>query len=339
MQTPTATRSGKSRIEWMDALRGLAIVLVVYDHALRFTIEYAGQAPAVLTFISDTFNPLRMPTMVFLSGMLLSASLSKGPVKYVMGKIRNILYPYLLWSAIYITLFIAAQPITGGEHSWQEYGEIFYYPPGHLWFLYYLFFYYLLMLALQRVPRLVIAGGSLVLAVVTADVPLLPRFWFLFAFFALGDLAARRHEALSSLLRSPSAVIPSLVLALGLPVAAWQYGNLRYELPSVPLVVGGIVVFILLAEATSRTRASAPLCFIGRNSLTIYILHWMLIAMTMVVLRRVMPPGSEALMVALAFLAGLSGAVVAVWVIRRLHLSWLFALPLPADRRRLAPAE
>ncbi|HSK39076.1 MAG TPA: acyltransferase, partial [Arenibaculum sp.] len=189
MQTPAATRSGKSRIEWMDALRGLAIVLVVYDHALRFTIEYAGQAPAVLTFISETLNPLRMPAMVFLSGMLLSASLSKGPATYIKGKVRNILYPYLLWSAIYVTLFIAAQPITGSDHGWWEYTEIFYSPPAHLWFLYYLFFYYLLMLGLQRVPRLVIAGGSLTLAVLMADVPLLPRFWFLFAFFALGDLA------------------------------------------------------------------------------------------------------------------------------------------------------
>lgn len=343
MQTkPPPSAPGRSRIEWMDALRGMAIILVIFDHSIRFTSQYAGSVPALPGFLSEVVTPLRMPAMVLLSGMLLSASIAKGRSAYLGGKVRNILYPYLLWSVVYVTLFILAQPITGGDHDVGEYVTILYDPPGHLWFLYYLFFYYLLMLALHRLPRLPVVVVSLALSVLTADIPMMPRFWFLFAFFALGDLAARRADAWQGLLKHRGWMALAGLATAGLVAGAAAGEDLRYRLASVVPVLGGIALLILAAGRLCRTRASDPLRFIGRNSLTFYILHWLMIAVAAAVLRRLLEGAPEAAaawtMLGLAFAAGLAGSLLAVWVIRRFGLSWLFALP-QARARRLAPAE
>lgn len=326
----------------MDALRGMAIILVVFDHSIRFTAQYAGSVPALPDFLSDVVTPMRMPAMVLLSGMLLSASIAKGRKAYLNGKVRNILYPYLLWAVVYVTLFILAQPITGGDHGVGEYAMIFYDPPGHLWFLYYLFFYYVLMLGLYRLPRLPIIVAALVLSVLTAGIPLMPRFWFLFAFFAAGDLAARRAEVWQGLLRHRGWMALAVLAATGLVAGALAGEDLRYRLASVLPVAGGIMLLILAADHLCRTRASGPLRFIGRNSLTFYILHWLMIAMAAAVLRRLLAGLPEEAaswtMLGFAFAAGIGGSLLAVWTVRRFGLSWLFALPQPRSRR-LAAAE
>ena len=68
---------GTPRIGWMDSLRGLSVSLVVMFHASG---QFAGDGSVsdVLTIANDLFAPLRMPTMVFLSGLLVPRSLTKG---------------------------------------------------------------------------------------------------------------------------------------------------------------------------------------------------------------------------------------------------------------------
>ena len=64
----------KARIGWMDTLRGMAIILVIFDHALYHATLNSDSVPEWIATLSLIFNPLRMPLMVFLSGMLLSPS-------------------------------------------------------------------------------------------------------------------------------------------------------------------------------------------------------------------------------------------------------------------------
>ncbi|HEV7368341.1 acyltransferase [Arenibaculum sp.] len=322
----------------MDALRGMALVLVVFDHAIRFTEIYAGGVPEPAGFFSQMLNPLRMPAMVFLSGMLLHASLAKGPAVYVGGKVRNVLYPYLLWSVVYVTLFLLASPVTGGEHRLRDYLQILYLPPAHLWFLHNLFLFYLLMLVLRPVPRLVLAAGGFAAALAVPEPMEVSRFCFLFAFFALGDAAGRRAGTWERIKAAPPAVGAGLLLASGLAWAAWAGLELRYQVAGVPFVLGGLLALVLLAEGVCRTAASTVLRHIGRNSLTLYVLHWLAIAAAAVPLGRVLPPGSEGVMLALTFAAGLLGSLALAWAARRIGPTWLFALPR-VPKRRLAHAD
>lgn len=317
----------------MDVLRGMALVLVVFDHAIRFTGIYGGGVPEPAGFLSQVLNPLRMPAMVFLSGMLLHASLAKGPAAYLGGKVRNVLHPCLLWSAIYITLFLLAAPVTGGEHGLTDYLRILYLPPAHLWFLHNLFFFYVLMLALRRVPRLALAAGGFALSLAVPEPMEVSRFCFLFAFFALGDAAGRRAGDWERVKSAPPAIAAGLLLAAGLVWAAWTGLELRYHVAGVPFVLGGLLALVLLAEQVCRTAASRALRHVGRNALTLYVLHWLAIAAAAVPLGRVLPPGSGAAMLALTFASGLLGSLALAWAARRVGLPWLFALPRVPGRR------
>ena len=134
----------KVRYKWMDSLRGLAIVLVVHFHVVDSLFAEYPNLPSFIEELTIRIAPLRMPILVFLSGLLVSNSLSKGYIRYFSGKIKNILYPYLLWTIILFIMVIVRDFNTEGEPSYSLIQSIITTPLYHLWFLYYLFFYYLI---------------------------------------------------------------------------------------------------------------------------------------------------------------------------------------------------
>jgi len=335
MPAQTAPGTGPSRIGWMDALRGLSILLVVFDHSLYFALRTVPGAPEPLILASQALNPVRMPAMVFLSGLLLSASLRKGPVACLEGKVRRILWPYLLWAVIHVSIWLAADPFTDTHHTPWEYVEILYAPPSHLWFLYDLFLFYVLALALQRIPGGVLAVAALALSVVAAPWPALQRFLFLYAFFCLGDLAMRHSGRWEVMRRSTPWLAGAAVLTLALGPAALLPDPLRYQWQSVPMVLGALLLLSLLGEVLCRTPLSDILRHMGRNSLPVYILHWLVISV-LATLAGMLGWGAwmgGAGLLALLFTAGVAGSLAAAWLIGRLHLGWLLVLPRPSGLR------
>ncbi|UEM21501.1 acyltransferase [Skermanella mucosa] len=317
----------------MDTLRGMAIVLVIFDHALYHAMLNSDSVPQWIATLSLIFNPLRMPLMVFLSGMLLSPSLRKGAPEYLAGKTRNILYPYVLWSTVYVSLWVVAAPFSGTPHSWSELLMIPYAPQGHMWFLHNLFLFYMIMLALQRVSRLVVAAVALA-ASGLVDFWYLDRFLFLLGFFALGDYAVQREDLISRLLANRTIVAVMAVLTIGMPATVLLLEtDLRYRIPSIPLAVGGIGIMILLAGRIGDKPFSALFRHIGRNSLPAYILHWIILAVAVVVLKRIIPPDQGMLLFTVLGTIGFIGTLVAIEVINRLGLHWLFSWPKRARKK------
>jgi len=334
--------AAKPRIEWMDAVRGLAIFLVVFDHALYFAIENADNVPRVMVLISESLNPIRMPAMVFLSGMLLSGSLSKGAATYLDGKVRRILYPYVVWSVIYITIWLLANPWTDTHHSPVEYLGIIYDPPGHLWFLHNLFLFYVLALVFRSVPRLLLVAVALVVSAVVGPFSVdTQRFFFLFAFFIFGNWTVVEADTWTRIRTSLPALGLSALLTVALVPAAFYLGNTRYELTSVPLVLGALIIMTGLGQLLCRTWLSGPLRFMGRNSLNLYVMHWIIISVVVTALGLVAAPtGVVTLLIGLA--AGLGGSIIGTLIIQRLNLHWLMALPpgigpKPQPRPPVAP--
>ena len=88
----------------MDVLRGTSILLVVFNHAILFASALPTGSPEVAWALNQVFAPIRMPLMVFLSGLLVAPSLARGWRQYLRGKARRVLYPYLVWSAIALVL-------------------------------------------------------------------------------------------------------------------------------------------------------------------------------------------------------------------------------------------
>lgn len=171
----------------MDRLRGAAIIAVVVLHAELTTSATTGVVLPVVHTVNGLLSPYRMPVLVALSGMLLTPALSKPWRAYLSGKVRNLLWPYLVW----VTLDTAYAAARAGGMDWDYVARLAYDPRTYLWFLVYLFLFYLVGLGLPGWLRVV--GGPLLVVVVAPSDPGAEwhRLAALFGWFLMGDALGR----------------------------------------------------------------------------------------------------------------------------------------------------
>src|SRR5579872_1534646 len=186
----------KSRWYWVDYLRGIAILLVAYRHAL-LGIEFSHVAvPEGLERANMIFYSFRMPLFFILSGVFIGGSMAKRTVKQLIGiKFENLLYPYLIWSFIQITLQILLSGSTNSQRTWIDYTYILYQPRDvdQFWYLPALFncsVIYLLIKSKWNPP----AWSQLTLGLVlylaapfVQQISMISDWMRFYVFFALGD--------------------------------------------------------------------------------------------------------------------------------------------------------
>lgn len=88
----------RNRIEWIDAIRGIAIILVVYYHILLFCIGHRDE------FFNTYFIRFRMPLFFFISGFFVwSPDYSFGKlIRRSKNRLLRQFWPTVLISAIFI---------------------------------------------------------------------------------------------------------------------------------------------------------------------------------------------------------------------------------------------
>ena len=75
----------KSRLQWVDYLRGIAIILIVYRHVLVGIERGNIEMPTVLVNANMIFYSFRMPLFFILSGIFIGGSLAKKSLKELIG--------------------------------------------------------------------------------------------------------------------------------------------------------------------------------------------------------------------------------------------------------------
>jgi fucose 4-O-acetylase-like acetyltransferase len=140
----TVTDNKSNRLAWIDYARGIAIILVLYRHIFE-GISRSGVEAAQYSWLEHAniiFYSFRMPLFFILSGIFIAKSLAKRGVKnLIKNKVSILLYPYLLWSFIQITLQIMLGAYVNANRSMVDYGYVFLYPRriDQFWYLYALF--------------------------------------------------------------------------------------------------------------------------------------------------------------------------------------------------------
>lgn len=309
----------------MDTLRGFAVGLVILYHAEHLIATNMDGMPGWITDANEAMAPFRMPTLVFVSGMLLPAALSKPVNAYVTGKLRRIGWPYLVWSFIYATLLIATAATAGRSEGLATFARIFYDPPTYLWYLFYLLIFYIAALVLRRVPWLALTVvGVLISLMVQDDHPALGRFCFLFGLFFLGAVAHTHPAQLDRLLMNWW-VRAVAVLGTAVTMALAVFGPLvRYQAEFVGGVLCGIAGFILLSRALASTQFGRVLAENGKQSIVYYCTHWLAMLVLFHVLHRA---GLDNALVLLAvnLVAGVASGWIMLMAIRRWPLvNWLY---------------
>src|SRR5687768_6628751 len=93
-----------NRLAWVDAAKGLSILLVVAHHAVWF-LQRSGQAPAVVVAANEALASLRMPLFFLASGLFVAGPLA-APWRTVLHKrIAFFLYLFVLWTLLRFAFF------------------------------------------------------------------------------------------------------------------------------------------------------------------------------------------------------------------------------------------
>lgn len=101
------------------ALSGLAIVLIVLNHAIQFGTQVSpveGGWLKVLIFL-QALGTFGVPAFLFISGAFLAYAARELSLRFIASSLERILWPYVIWSAIFYVLLFATTneqfPISG----------------------------------------------------------------------------------------------------------------------------------------------------------------------------------------------------------------------------------
>lgn len=325
--TGLGTRAPGGRLQWMDLLRGLAIVLVVVNHAARVVESRGLDAPDVVDRVNAVLSPVRIPTLVFLSGLLLAPSMAKGVRRYLDGKARGVLYPFLVWSVVY--LVVLTRPWSYGDpYDPLALLEIVVTAPSPLWFLGFLALYYVMALAVRRVPAPLVVAATLLVSAACPDDSRVQRFFFLFGFFLLGDLVTRHPDVWRRWAADPVVTAGCAVLTALLVVRALQVGEaVRYQAEYALAVAAAVLLLALAADRVAGARVLGPLGHLGRGSLVLYVVHYPVLFVTVKAL-QVLGDWPPLVLFLAASVTGLASGLVALALARRWPVvDLLFTLP------------
>lgn len=314
MSTRNPGAAGGSRMEWMDLLRGAAILLVITWHSAAILLLFDIAVPAWLVDLNNAFAPYRMPTLMVLSGLLLNRSLSKPGSVYAVGKVSNLVWPWVLWTAVNWLVLQYEAPIWE-RNVWGK---------SYLWFLYYLVVLYSLAPLLRRVPAWVLIAGPWIATLAAPDLDS-KRFLFLTGFFFLGRLADE-HRGVVDRITAHRHLWWAFPIAAAFSVAFAVWGPWRYEGILAVFSVLGILVSVRVARTPAIAARSEALRWVGRNSVVFYVSHFpVIVGVVLITQAAAMPVGVT---IAIAFAAAISVGAALTAARRFRVVELLFTLPI-----------
>ncbi|MDP1563031.1 MAG: acyltransferase [Pirellulaceae bacterium] len=344
----TTEKPISQRLDAIDKLKGLAILLVVIGHIV------AREAPVGNDWyvaLKDTIYLFHMPLFMFLSGLILAYS--RKPItslvnygRYVSGKFKRLMPAYLLFSLVVFAGKILAGRfvhVDNAPESWLNYFDVVINPMGsycaYLWYIQVLFLFYVIMpwgyyATRQRIHWL------LPLCLFVHFVPL-PGYLGLsslgeYAFvFCLGCVAGDHYAAYSKWMSRHGAMFLIPFLGALLVATTWGIPKLLLGLLSIPachVLVG------LWAKDHWKIWAT-----MGNYTFPIYLMNTLYIGVAKAVLFKFASwDGVNFFWFApILLLAGVLGPIVTYEIYRRVSTMPINALACwkpPASRGERAPA-
>ncbi len=321
------------RLRWVDVCKGLCIVLVVYGH-ISGGVGAAGKLPpdSIWIQIREWVYLFHMPAFFALSGLFAPrSSLSAGD--FLWGRLRTIVYPYVVWTAIFVVVQLLMVRYVNNPLDRSQALRFLLAPIGYgLWFLYSLLIISVLFYGLGRLR--IPAAGMLVLAIVLSWLasrntfgfwPILNTSMGVFVYYAAA--ASLRGKILP--LMNQTGWLWSLVLGLGGWLVLTALHSIIREggwFPSFALACLGTCSVAFLAKAISESRLWQFWAWLGFYSLEIYLGHPLWGTLSRVVLHLLRAETPATLVIGGLFL-GLAGSLAVGFLCRKWSFPYLFRWP------------
>jgi len=304
----------KKRLQWVDYLRGIAIILVVYHH-VRIGIERSDIiVPAALVKANMIFYSFRMPLFFMLSGIFINRSLLKKSGLEIAGiKFEKLLYPYFVWVFIQISLQLVFGEFTNTSRGLTDFTYIFYNPRylDQFWYLPALFnatMFYLLIKTKLKPNAWQHLGVALALyftAPYFQGVSIMSDWMEFYIFFAVGDTISalffqQKAQKFFNNIWTFILIIPFFIAAqlyylkndIGYTTLLTNVQSIRENYLShawgqmVFLFIAfiGCVTMFKLAFLLQRLQVLSFLRVLGYHSLQIYVMHVIITGCTRILL-------------------------------------------------------
>ncbi len=326
------------RDDSLDIAKGFGIILVVIGHCLLGLINggfFTSGAPwpdaAVYTIYA-----FHMPLFFVISGHLVS-----GKQRPAGASIRrlfpSIVYPYFLWSILQGLTQVYMSSYTNSHVPISVLYKIAWIPIVPYWFLYALFFSHLGYLAIRRFSHAIQLAIAFVLYLVLLLI--LRRFGMIFpiivmetarafVFFILGVATVTLVKRLGG-----GAAAASTVLFALLATIIYQLGSqgIVQALVTLGTACAGIAATLGWSRmlAPHRNAVVKTLSFLGRYSMSIYVMHIFVTAGTRILFKRLGAHDTASFLVAEILLGTALGIAVPLavnWVVSKSSLDRWFGL-------------
>lgn len=295
MLTNINTGGATKRIEYLDAMRGFTILLVVMWHVSYFGLGFDS---------SDTFNlqqyvfvPLRMPLFFFVSGFLMY----KAAFQWNYSNTAQFLKKKVLVQVISPLIFMVAMSLIKGS----DIVSALYDPrKGGYWFTFALFEYFLIYIFCQQVImafKMKSMTEDVFHVIVALIIYLLTVWTFVerfnldddltgalgisnlhnYVFFIIGTRCRKHQAMLEHLLNTryfTTTMLSVFIMLLLVPSLDCLSSTIYHLLLSLSGVLCVFSVFHhYQGQFNSNSKVGKSLIFIGRRTLDIYLLHYFFI--------------------------------------------------------------
>ncbi|WP_449396206.1 acyltransferase family protein [Devosia riboflavina] len=336
------------RLDWVDAARGIGIVLVVFGHVWRGLWQaHLFTDAGLFAAVDSAIYLFHMPLFFLVSGLFFEKSVRRdGAGASILKRCETLLYPLLIWSWVTAAFLLLANSVTTRETLTLTEALLYPFPPKDIfWFLWALFLIQALCVFLVRTTTAVLAVLFVLSFAAAVFLPMVPGMSLLdgadanLPFFLAGILLVRRDlfgvkPSLSTGLVGAGVFAASLCGAVIFGLQPAPLGTLLSLLATL-----GFCAVIYGCAPLVPARGMAVMTYLGATSMAIYVMHVIPEAATRIGLLRL---GVDAvwLHIIVGILAGVGLPLLAYAVLKRLGLLRLFGLGRDRSRsvRVLSPS-
>ena len=278
------------REQWIDAVKGLTIILVVFHHVFQGVQTSLGFSDLTLEIYSLT-NPIRMPLFFLVAGFFAKKSIEGKLSKFIETKVAHFIYLYVLWSVISITIRSALSSFTNNNVQYTDILNIFWEPTFTIWFLYALLIAFVVARITRALPPIIQIIGALTLAILVDNIPdgsnILLKTIKLYPFFIIGVYCS---YLIRKGIENKSALIFFAGTTLYIVGTALLF---KYEIE-----LKSFIYYIIAAFGVSSLMAAVRLLgnikfifnalqYSGERSIYIYLMHFLPAAGSRVILEKI----------------------------------------------------
>lgn len=312
-----------NRVQWVDFAKGITIILVVLMHSL-----YRELYSEPIFYVSGLLESFRMPLFFFLSGLFIHKTINSSFSHFFKTKVVYLLYLYVLWSIIrYFTNTVPRNLLLNdSEENLNSIFYIFVDPPGTVWFIYALLIFLIITWVTRSVPIITLCVAMLIFifSMQYNEYNFAIKIAKFYPLFLLGYLMSNFVINIANRVRIYHIIFPILFLVVAAITKDFQFSNTAHGF--FILSCGGILTGIIIASIISKINVFSWLGYIGKNTLPIYLMHFLPLGVLKIVLPKFIP-NLPSLAILIMVVSGVALPLIAASLAKKYQINWLLAVP------------